>query len=317
MKRLSVLDGLRAISILAVLSAHMLPLGPKVLRLNETAGAMGMSLFFSLSGFLITSNLLAGQTVYSFYIRRLTRILPLAYSYLAFVFLIVSFNPRALIGSLFFIENYDFSYLSVLNGHFWSLCVEVHFYLVIGLIVAIFGQRGLWAIIPACLAVTLIRVSQGAIISIQTHLRIDEILAGAWVALIYYRGTIKLEARTWWVAVASGLWALSSWPLANDALQYMRPYFAAAILLLTVSLAPCMLQSFLASRPARYIADISYALYVIHPVTTYGWLNEGSLFERYALKRPVSFAMTFLLSHLSTFYWESLWIAWGKKITKR
>jgi peptidoglycan/LPS O-acetylase OafA/YrhL len=55
--RLPVLDGLRAISILLVLAAHMLPLGPKVLRLNETAGPMGMSLFFALSGFLITSGL--------------------------------------------------------------------------------------------------------------------------------------------------------------------------------------------------------------------------------------------------------------------
>ena len=43
--RLTVLDGLRAISIVLVLATHMLPLGPKSLRLNETAGAMGMSLF--------------------------------------------------------------------------------------------------------------------------------------------------------------------------------------------------------------------------------------------------------------------------------
>jgi hypothetical protein len=49
-ERLPVLDGLRAISILLVLATHMLPIGPKVLRLNETAGAMGMSLFFSLFG---------------------------------------------------------------------------------------------------------------------------------------------------------------------------------------------------------------------------------------------------------------------------
>ena len=55
--RLPALDGLRAISILLVLAAHMLPLGPKILGLNFTAGAMGMSLFFALSGFLIASAL--------------------------------------------------------------------------------------------------------------------------------------------------------------------------------------------------------------------------------------------------------------------
>ena len=50
--RLPVLDGLRAISILLVLAAHMVPVGPSVLGLNYTVGAMGMSLFFALSGFL-------------------------------------------------------------------------------------------------------------------------------------------------------------------------------------------------------------------------------------------------------------------------
>ena len=73
MKRLPALDGLRAISILFVLSAHMLPLGPKAFHLNKSAGAMGMALFFALSGILVTSNLLTGQTVYDFFIRRLTR----------------------------------------------------------------------------------------------------------------------------------------------------------------------------------------------------------------------------------------------------
>ena len=57
-ERLPALDGLRAISILLVLACHMLPLGPKVLQLNEAAGAMGMSLFFALSGFLIVSGLI-------------------------------------------------------------------------------------------------------------------------------------------------------------------------------------------------------------------------------------------------------------------
>jgi peptidoglycan/LPS O-acetylase OafA/YrhL len=44
--RLFELDGLRAISILLVLSAHMLHLGSKFLHLNDMSGAMGMSLFF-------------------------------------------------------------------------------------------------------------------------------------------------------------------------------------------------------------------------------------------------------------------------------
>jgi peptidoglycan/LPS O-acetylase OafA/YrhL len=52
---------------------------------------------------------------------------------------------------------------------------------------------------------------------------------------------------------------------------------------------------------------ISYALYVIHPATALGWMNEGSTTTKYLLKRPISFALTFMLAHLSTFYWERRW----------
>src|SRR5664280_494896 len=84
-----VLDGLRAISILLVLSGHLLPIGPKFLELNETAATMGMSLFFALSGFLIATLLLHNPDVVEFAAKRLGRILPLAYAYtfLVFVFL--------------------------------------------------------------------------------------------------------------------------------------------------------------------------------------------------------------------------------------
>src|ERR1700692_4978158 len=88
-----VLDGLRAISILLVLACHLLPLGPKVLRLNETAGAMGMSLFFALSGFLITTGLIKNPDIHEFMVRRLARILPLAYAFTIVVFLIFSLDP--------------------------------------------------------------------------------------------------------------------------------------------------------------------------------------------------------------------------------
>jgi hypothetical protein len=57
-ERFVVLDGWRAISILMVLAAHLLPLGPKVFQLNVAAGLFGMVLFFNLSGFLITHFLL-------------------------------------------------------------------------------------------------------------------------------------------------------------------------------------------------------------------------------------------------------------------
>lgn len=62
----------------------------------------------------------------------------------------------------------------------------------------------------------------------------------------------------------------------------------------------------------RYIAAVSYALYVIHPLTTHGWFNQGSIVDRYLIKRPISFMMTFAGAHFSTFYWEKLWMRAGR-----
>jgi peptidoglycan/LPS O-acetylase OafA/YrhL len=71
MPRLPMLDGWRALSILAVLAAHMLPLGPARLRINVSAGNAGMGLFFALSGFLIASGLAFHPSVRDFAIRRI------------------------------------------------------------------------------------------------------------------------------------------------------------------------------------------------------------------------------------------------------
>ena len=80
--RLEVLDGWRGISILCVLAAHLLPMGPKVLQMNAMFGLLGMSLFFTLSGFLITSFLLKDPPVSDFLVRRFFRILPVSYTHL-------------------------------------------------------------------------------------------------------------------------------------------------------------------------------------------------------------------------------------------
>src|ERR1700677_5011163 len=95
--RLPVLDGLRAVSILLVLASHMLPLGPKILQLNLTAAAMGMSLFFALSGFLIMSGLRHNPDVLEFMVKRLSRIVPLAYAYTFFVFYFLDYDPKEML----------------------------------------------------------------------------------------------------------------------------------------------------------------------------------------------------------------------------
>jgi peptidoglycan/LPS O-acetylase OafA/YrhL len=314
-----VLDGLRAISILLVLACHLLPLGPKALRLNDTAGAMGMSLFFALSGYLITSSLIKNQNIHEFLTRRLARILPLAYAYTLVVFLLFSFDPNSLLWTNLFVVNYLPQYLNEWNAHFWSLCVEMQFYLAIAVVVLTAGRKGLWIVWPACLAITLLRVNAGAYIEIKTHLRVDEILSGACIATIYNRLTFNdrlFRVLPAMMIVAALLWAISAWPLAYS-FQYFRPYTTALLLFVGLHYGATRPETVLASRPMRYIATISYALYVIHPATAHGWMNDGGTMTRYLLKRPISFALTFVLAHLSTFYWESRWQSAARQWVQR
>lgn len=123
-----VLDGFRALSILAVLAAHMLPLGPEFLKLNVMSGAMGMSVFFALSGFLIARFLIVNPDPLIFFVRRFARIVPLV--------LIVSFAYAILLegrvdtflGANLYILNYWVSAISPSTSPLWSLAVEMHFY---------------------------------------------------------------------------------------------------------------------------------------------------------------------------------------------
>ena len=315
-----VLDGLRAISILLVLACHLLPLGPKTWETNATAGAMGMSLFFALSGFLITSGLIRNPNAYEFLARRLAKILPLAYLYTAIVFLGFTFNPKALLWSDLFLVNYLQEYSIVgWNGHLWSLCVEIHFYLAIAFAVFVIGPRALWLVFPACLAVTLMRINAGETFPAATHLRVDDILSGACVALLVGYNTKLKAIRVPPEAMVAGalLLAILSSPFSSW-LQYGRPYATGLLLLASLNYGMTHPQTVLGSRPARYIATISYALYVVHPATAQGWLGEGGAVVKYLLKRPLSFALSFAIAHCSTFYWERPWqIAVKEHIEKR
>ncbi|MBS0242520.1 MAG: acyltransferase, partial [Proteobacteria bacterium] len=91
--RLPVLDYIRATSILIVLATHGLPLGPRSWQLNLATGPLGMSLFFVLSGFLITLKLARDPDAVAFLITRFCRIVPLAYTYAFVVFAVIFHDP--------------------------------------------------------------------------------------------------------------------------------------------------------------------------------------------------------------------------------
>jgi peptidoglycan/LPS O-acetylase OafA/YrhL len=210
-RHLPTLDGWRAVAIVAVLGCHA---HWPTAALNRMApyGAMGVSVFFALSGFLITRRLMeewrgAGRVnLRNFYVRRAFRILPPILVYLAAVSLLgfglhlIPMDGAQLAASLFFYRNYLTEPVTQgwYTGHFWSLAVEEHFYLFWPVLLWMAGlRRARWLAPALALAVGLWRWAdshydwvgrlnpalRGSVA--RTDYRLDILLFGCAVALVW------------------------------------------------------------------------------------------------------------------------------------
>lgn len=142
MSRIPSLDGFRAISILLILFCHArlsagFPNSPLLIDIARQA-EVGVTVFFVISGFLITYLLLSEEakngaiSLKAFYARRAFRILPVYFLYIVFILVWRNFETFGLtngnLAHIFtFTVNFDKNKDWFL-GHFWSLSVEEQFY---------------------------------------------------------------------------------------------------------------------------------------------------------------------------------------------
>lgn len=129
------LDGLRAIAVLLVMACHM------GVPHMQAAGPVGVTVFFALSGFLITCLLLAdieslGRIrLVRFYVRRALRLFPAVIALIAVLWTVHLFVPSAdvhadsAIGALLYVNNYLVGGRADWLDHTWSLAVEEQFYI--------------------------------------------------------------------------------------------------------------------------------------------------------------------------------------------
>jgi peptidoglycan/LPS O-acetylase OafA/YrhL len=313
---IAVLDGWRAVSIIFVLVGHWMPI-PRVLQANHMIAAAGMALFFTLSGFLITRLLLKDQRIVPFLIRRIFRILPLAWAAMAILVLATDASAKTAIANFLFASNLPPAELMEGGKHLWSLCVEMHFYIAVAALVAVLGRRGLWLLPIFTVAVTALRIYDGEYISIITWHRVDEILVGTCLALVLNKFPIEEYSHKInpWLCLGAGAFLMVASHPESGPLQYFRGYAAATTVGLSLYALPEFLRWVLCSKPAKYVATTSYALYVWHGPLWHSPLGgeDASKAVRYAL-RPVLVAVTFIAAHFSTFYFEAKFTAWGKRL---
>lgn len=154
MKRIPSLDGFRAISIILVLIAHATYSFGFPAQYHQIAihGKVGVTMFFVISGFLITGLLLKEQKltgkidIKNFYIRRALRILPVALLYILLISIWrvienIDLKNSDLIHALTFTVNFAPYRGSWYVGHFWTLSLEEQFYLVWPALLLVFSRQ--------------------------------------------------------------------------------------------------------------------------------------------------------------------------------
>jgi peptidoglycan/LPS O-acetylase OafA/YrhL len=212
MEHLPQLDVIRGVACLMVLIVHLRD-ARGLHGLPDVAATAGVGLFFALSGFLITRILLAdraeGRGLNAFYNRRAARIFPIYYLTLAVIALwwpgkelwwaaTFSFNLQYVTGVAEYFHAGAGANPIPPVAHFWSLCVEEHFYWVWPAIVA-FTPARFYRWVPAMVIaatplvtwqlIRMLEVRQFSSIEIEglvSRLTMTQLVAlslGAWTAL--------------------------------------------------------------------------------------------------------------------------------------
>jgi len=290
------LDGVRAIAFLIVFVAHAMPH-------RDLPGGFGVTIFFFLSGYLITTLLRSeaqacgSVSLKHFYLRRILRIFPPAYITLTIIAILAAcgllYNTesyKSLFAGFLYLSNYwnifGFGNLPAGMGILWSLAVEEHFYLLFPplyyrFVLSLISRKrqALW-LIMLCAGALIWRLCRAIFfhspwenIYEGTDTRFDSILYGCLLAVV---ANPRLGDEVQWLRKHASILALAGMMLIASSFAYRNPFFRETFRysLLGIGLAPIF---FLISLPERHwltrclewpllrwLGQLSYTMYLIH-----------------------------------------------------
>lgn len=289
------IQGLRGISVLLVVLFHLsTPLVP--------GGFVGVDIFFVISGYLITSQIVNETKngkfkLRSFYLKRIKRLAPGFLSVAFFtIFLSLWVLPpehlvdasKGLISSLLFVSNFYFIFSSDYFDigsefrpfiHTWSLSVEEQFYLFWPIICLVFMQKlKIKSSNMAIVAIGIIVLSVSTAILLEesrasfyfTPARIYELLLGATLSILGPFKTNKLKNNIFsmlgiFFLCISVLYITPQTPFPSY--YALFPCIGACILIMNEK--TFFNKVILENRFLGFFGNISYSLYLIHwPVIT-------------------------------------------------
>lgn len=300
--RFTLVDGLRGIAALSVVLYHALgadhvanlaAIMPGWLRTLILSGNLGVAIFFVLSGFVIAHSLrdegLTARDAGHFMLKRSIRLDPPYWFAIAIACSIAAakgvadYSAPQIVAHFFYLQ--DLLGFKSISPVFWTLCLELQFYLVFAL-----------------LLMTRTRAAIGIAAALSLPLSLYPIHEGLFTLLWYgfLLGAAAYRAERWFVPYAAALSAIGIY--RHDA--FVLVCVATAVLLFTASMKGT-LTVWLNWRWIQFLGTISYSLYLIHNPVTGATFRIG-----YALtsKTPATEAFWWAVSIIASLV--AAWLMW-------
>ncbi|KIA82884.1 hypothetical protein OA84_04760 [Kaistella solincola] len=298
-------------------------------------GEHGVTMFFVLSGFLISFLLLNEYKkintikVKEFYIRRILRIWPLYFLYIILVgicyylFLNLSFNYN-LVYYLFFAANVPFVNEVALPAmdHLWSIAVEEQFYLFWPFLFVFLVKNGKFStyLIGGIIFLSIFRIfiwyiapfSITALYSVVN--RFDCMFFGAMGAYALYKNfriidLLGSRLNQLFCLIILALLILNKFWFINSIIEiFIVEYITLGLIIGQIKVKNRIIN--LENKPLNYLGKISFGVYVYHPLIIlisshfikYNNQINGVWFLIFIFFIVIS--ATLVVSHLSFFYFE-------------
>lgn len=275
------LDGIRGLAALLVAFSHMGNIG-HFYEITGT-GQHGVMLFFVLSGFLMSWLYGEGEgstdwRVYA--IRRVMRVYPLYFAVILLAFLAHQSGLSFIYGPVDFFLFLDLAFLQADYLIFWTIPVEMKFYLVFPIfafIVSLFARGwfrvgGYAAVLLFCLSINVLEERTALVYGIAFF------GFGMLAGEIHRQLTIRYANADWlrWVAnaglVAGLIGLFLTLPPATQWTGWVNPMWYGPLifgsiyagLILSAANAGPVLASLFGNPAARYLGHISFAIYLLH-----------------------------------------------------
>ena len=289
----SALDGLRAFALAGVVFEHYII--NKGWFINLHVGALGVYLFFVLSGFFI-GNILIQQRyqkeitgegtlpiLKTFYIRRSLRIFPIYY--LVLLLMVVSGLPHYIYEYIGWYASYTANFKLIIDkftvwptSHFWTLSIEEQFYIIFPVLLFITPAKHILKLITGFI---LTGILSKMILHFQYNYFYDYFTLSAFdyfgfgILLAYMRiHEIKIKHSSALLILFLGIYAHLSFSIIDHAgksfLLKTLPVFPVIFFLIVYKSITDWNQSKILNNAAlRYTGKISYGMYLYHPFIPY------------------------------------------------